>query len=291
LLFLVLTSLFTVTEKEQAVIITFGKVTGVVDAGMHFKLPFGIQEAKLVETNVIKKIEIGYRSDGSGNDLIVESESKMITGDFNIVNVDFFVEYQITNPEKYLYNSVDPESILKVLAQSQIRNVIGSYEIDPILTEAKQQIQTEIKNLIIQELNEYDIGLTLRDLRIQDSEPPNAEVNAAFMAVKNADSAAKTALHNANAYKNTRDAEADSEVNKIMENAKYLRQKRINEAKQDVAMFNAVFDEYSKNKDITKTRMYYETIEKVLPGVKIYIETSESGITKLLPLENLMGGN
>ncbi len=291
LVVLVLSSVYTVGDKEQAVITTFGKVTGTTDPGIHFKLPFGIQEARFVKVNEIKNIEIGYRSNGDVSDSVVD-ESKMITGDFNIVNVDFFVEYRISDPVKYLYASSNPDEILKMLIQSQIRNVIGSYEIDPVLTESKEKIQSDILALTVQELAEYDIGLSLINVRIQDSEPPTAEVNEAFMAVKNADSGAKTAINNANAYKNTKEAEADAQVNKILQNAEFLKQNRINEAEEEVAMFNAMFEEYIKNTDVTKTRMYYEIIEKVFPNITVYIDASDgNGVTKLLPLEDLMGGN
>ena len=116
---LILTSLYTVDDKQQAVITTFGKVTEVTDAGIHFKLPFGIQEAHIVDVNISRKLEIGYRSDAADATQFetVERESKMITGDMNIVNVDFFVEYKISDPVKYLFNSKDPESILKNLAR------------------------------------------------------------------------------------------------------------------------------------------------------------------------------
>ncbi len=287
---LVLSSVYTVEDKEQAVITTFGKVTGISEPGIHFKLPFGIQKAEMVKVNEIKNIEIGYRTTGTSDDSI-EAESKMITGDFNIVNVDFFVEYRISDPVKYLYSSSDPDKILKMLIQSQIRNVIGSYEIDPVLTESKEQIQADILSLTASELENYDIGLSLITVRIQDSEPPTSEVNKAFMAVKNADSEAKTAVNNANAYKNTKEAEAEAEVNKILQNAEYLKQKRINEAEQEVAMFNAMFAEYIKNPDITKSRMYYEAIESVFPDVTVYIDASDgSGVTKLLPLGDILGG-
>ncbi|MEG2003192.1 MAG: FtsH protease activity modulator HflK [Clostridia bacterium] len=288
--YLVFSGIYTVNDKQEAVITTFGRVTSIKNAGMHFKIPFGVQKAYLVGVNEVKTIEIGYRSDGS-TDQTVDDESKMITGDFNIVNVDFFVEYKIADPKKYLFASSDPAEILKMLIQSQIRNVIGSYRIDPILTDSKEQIQSDILKLSVHELEKYDIGLQIIGIRIQDSQPPTDEVNQAFMAVKNADSGAKTALNNANAYKNTKEAEADSKVNKTLENASYLKQKRINQAAQEVAMFNAMFDEYIKNPAITKTRMYYEAIEKIFPDVTIYIDTSTNGdIVKLLPLKDLLGG-
>ena len=138
---LVLTSLYTVGDKGQAVVTTFGKVTAVVDPGIHIKIPFGIQQATYVNVNELQKIEIGFRT-GSTNDSTetVDSESKMISGDYNIVNCDFFVEYKISDPVKYLYSSADPREILKSLAQSHIRNVISSYDVDSILTTGKGEI-------------------------------------------------------------------------------------------------------------------------------------------------------
>lgn len=287
LIALVSTSFYTVSDKEVAVVTTFGKLSGIKSAGIHFKLPFGMQKAYHVAINEIKSLEIGYRSDT--NDSILE-ESMMITGDFNIVNIDFFVEYRISDPVQYLFAADDPESMLKMLIQSQIRNVIGSYEIDPILTGSKEEIQSKIKDLTLTELENYDIGLALVDIKIQDCEPPTKAVSEAFAAVKNADSGAKTAVNNANAYKNAKEAEAEAMINQILENAEYLKQARINEAKEEVAMFNAMYEEYAKYPEITRSRMYYEFIESVLPGVKVYIDASEGGTVKLLPLEEMIGG-
>lgn len=285
------TAFYTVSDKEVALVTTFGKTTSIEEAGIHFKLPFGIQQAYIVEIHEIKSIEIGYRTGKDGNTNTELDESRMITGDFNIVNVDFFVEYQITDPEKYLFASGSPERILKMLIQSQIRNVIGSYEIDPILTGSKEEIQAKIKDLTLAELENYDIGVALLDIKIQDCEPPTDAVSQAFAAVKNADSGAKTAVNNANAYKNTKQAEGEAQENKILNNAEYLKQARINAAKEEVAMFSAMFEEYLKFPEVTKTRMYYETIATVFPNVKVYVDTSEDGgIVKLLPIEDLLSG-
>ena len=282
------TAFYTVSDKEVAVVTTFGEVTSVKSAGIHFKLPFGVQKAYHVGVNEIKSLEIGYRSDTNAS---ITDESMMITGDFNIVNIDFFVEYRISDPVKYLFGANDPESMLKMLIQSQIRNVVGSYEIDPILTGSKEEIQSRIKDLTFDELENYDIGLALVDIKIQDCEPPTKAVSEAFAAVKNADSGAKTAVNNANAYKNAKEAEAEAKVNQILENAEYLKQARINEAKEEVAMFNAMYDEYVKYPAVTRSRMYYEFLESVLPGLKIYVDASENGDTvKLLPLEELVKG-
>ena len=286
----VLTSYYTVDDKQQAVVTTFGKVTDVTDAGVHFRLPFGIQKVQKVDVNVFQKIELGYRSDSSapeGYD-VVEEESSMITGDYNIVNVEFFVEYKISDPVRYLYASNDPQLILRNLIQSQIRNVVGSTSVDAVLTDGKENIQMQVKELVTEILEEYDIGLTLMDVKIQDSEPPTQEVVEAFKAVETAKQKAETVVNDAKAYQNAKLPDAQSQADKLIQNGEYLKQKRINEATEQVAMFNAMYAEYSKNPEITKSRMYYEAIQKVLPDVKVFIETGSGNTQKLLPLDQFV---
>ena len=286
-----LTSFYTVDDKQQAVITTFGKVTDITDAGLHFKLPFGIQQVHKVDVNVYQKIELGYTSEENGDYVVNNNESTMITGDYNIVNVDFFVEYKISDPEQYLFSSNNPELILRNLIQSQVRNVVGSTSVDAVLTDGKENIQMQVKELVSQILEEYDIGLTLVDVRIQDSEPPTTEVIEAFKAVETAKQKAETVVNDAKAYQNAKIPEAQAQADKLLQNAQYLKQKRINEAVQQVAMFEAMYAEYANNPDITKSRMYYEAISEILPGVKLYINTGDSsGMNMLLPLESLVGG-
>ena len=290
-LILISTCWYTVDEKQQAVITTFGKVTGTAGAGMHFKLPFGIQEVKTVDVNVYQKIEIGYRTDAHDPSLsaVVTKESKMITGDYNIVNVDFFVEYKISDPVKYLYNSAEPELILKNLVQSQIRNVIGSSTVDSILTDGKAEIQQQVKELITAELAEYDIGLVLTDIKIQDSEPPTVSVIEAFKNVETAKQSAETAINQAKAYQNSELPKAKATADQLIQNAEFLKQNRINDATKQVAMFKAMYEQYAQNPEITKVRMYYEALTEALPGVKLYINTAQDGGAEmLLPLESFV---
>ena len=290
-LILISTCWYTVDEKQQAVITTFGKVTGTAGAGMHFKLPFGIQEVKTVDVNVYQKIEIGYRTDAKDPTLsaMITKESKMITGDYNIVNVDFFVEYKISDPVKYLYNSAEPELILKNLVQSQIRNVIGSSTVDSILTDGKAEIQQQVKELITAELAEYDIGLVLTDIKIQDSEPPTVSVIEAFKNVETAKQSAETAINQAKAYQNSELPKAKATADQLIQNAEFLKQNRINDATKQVAMFKAMYEQYAQNPEITKVRMYYEALTEALPGVKLYINTAQDGGAEmLLPLESFV---
>lgn len=301
------TCFYTVNDKQQAVVTTFGAVTDITDAGVHFMLPFGIQQVQKVDVNVYQKIEIGYSSNaygiseydfdrlGLGN----SDESMMITGDYNIVNVDFFVEYKISDPVAYLYSSNNPELVLKNLIQSQIRNVVGSSSVDSVLTDGKQNIQSQVRELVSAILDEYKIGLTLVDVKIQDSEPPTKEVIEAFKAVETAKQQAETVVNDAKAYKNAKLPEAQAKADKLIQNAEYLKQNRINEAIEQVAMFEAMYEQYALNPEITRSRMYYEAISQVLPGVKVYINTAKDSedVQMLLPLETLVeaapmeGGN
>ena len=283
------TCFFTVDDKQQAVVTTFGKVTDICDAGVHFRLPFGIQQVKKVDVNVYQKIELGYSSTGTAVNL---DESAMITGDYNIVNVDFFVEYKISDPVRYLYSSNEPELILRNLIQSQVRNVVGSSTVDAVLTDGKENIQMQVKELVTEILAEYDIGLTLVDVKIQDAEPPTQEVIEAFKAVETAKQQAETVINDAKAYQNAQLPQAQAEADKLIRNAEYLKQKRINEAHEQVAMFQAMYAEYQQNPAITRSRMYYEAISRVLPGVKLYINSgSSSNVQTLLPLESLVNAS
>ena len=295
LAFAVGTCFYTVDDKQQAVVTTFGKVTDITDAGVHFLLPFGIQQVEKVDVNVYQKIELGYSTGKNSSYSVNDSESTMITGDYNIVNVDFFVEYKISDPVQYLYSSNDPELILRNLIQSQVRNVVGSSTVDAVLTDGKENIQMQVRDLVTQILSEYEIGLTLVDVKIQDAEPPTRDVIEAFKAVETAKQKAETVINDAKAYQNAQLPKAQAQADQLVQNAEYLKQKRINEAVEQVAMFNAMYAEYANDPQITRSRMYYEAISDILPDVKLYVNTgAASDVQMLLPLESLltpMGGN
>ena len=283
-----LTCYYTVDDKQQAVVTTFGKVTDITDAGVHLKLPFGIQQVEKVDVNVYQKITLGYNPVGSGY-TVDDRESAMITGDYHIVNVDFFVEDKISDPVQYLYSSNDPENILRNLVQSQVRNVVGSSTVDSVLTDGKENIQMQVRTLVTDILSQYDIGLSLVDVKIQDAEPPTQEVIEAFKNVETAKQQAETVINDAKAYKNAQLPQAQAKADKLIQNAQYLKEKRINEATEQVAMFNAMYQEYALNPQVTKSRMYYEAISQIMPGVKLYINTSSgSDVQMLLPLEDLV---
>ena len=280
-------STYQIREQEQAVLTTFGKAQAITQPGLHFKIPL-IQQVQKVNTT-IQGFAIGY--DVNTNETI-PSEAIMITSDYNFIDVDFFIEYKVSDPVKAVYASSDPVKILKNLAQSSIRNVIGSYDVDSVLTTGKNEIQSSIREVLNIQLEKHDIGLSLVNVTIQDSEPPTAEIMEAFKNVETAKQGKETAINNANKYRNEKLPTAEAEADKIIKEAEAYKMERINEATGQVARFNAMYEEYIKNPTITKQRMFYETMEEVLPDLELIIDSS-NGVQKVLPLESFfeMDGN
>ena len=279
---------YTIGEQEQAVLTTLGKAEAITSPGLHFKIPL-IQNVEKVNSE-IHGMEIGY-SDANGEMETEEKESLMITSDYNFVNVDFYVEYRVADPVQYVYASEDPEEILRNIAQSCIRNTIGSFTVDDVLTTGKQAIQSDIRQEVIDALEVHQVGLQLVNLTIQDAEPPTNDVMVAFKAVETAKQGMETAINNANRYRNEQTPQAEAEADRIRQEAEATRTERINEANAAVALFNAQYEEYVKNPEITKLRMFYESMEKVLPDLKVVIDAGDGTTQTILPLDTFTGNS
>lgn len=275
-LILVFSSIYTINEDQDAVVTTWGQPSVISDSGMHFKLPF-IQRVQKVDMSV-RGMPIGYDAQGNSN----ENESLMITNDFNFVSVDFYLEWQVTDAVAYLYAAQDPELMVKTLAMSFIRDTIGSYSVDEVLTTGKAQIQTEIKEKLMNRLAAENIGVTVRSVAIQDAEPPTAEVVNAFKAVEDAKQNAETVVNGATAYKNQKLPAAEAQVKSIIEKATADKAARIAEAQGQIARFNAMYAEYIKFPNITMERMYYEAMEELLPGITIIVQDENGTIVNVL---------
>ena len=274
-----LNSTYTLDETEDAVITTFGVPTVEEGSGLHFKIPF-VQKVKKVSTET-QGMRIGYDE----YDNTIENEALMITKDFNFINVDFYLEWQVIDPVAFVYTAEAPETMLKTLAMSYIRDTIGSYGVDEVLTTGKSQIQAEIRDMLTKRLEAENIGIAVRNVSIQDCDPPTDEVVQAFKAVEDAKQNAETAVYNATADKNKKILNAEAEANKILENAEAEKTARIKEAEGEVAKFNAMYAEYIKFPAITKQRMYYETMEKMLPEMKVIIQDDNGQIVNVLGKE------
>lgn len=272
---------YTIGEQEQAVVTTFGKPQAVSTPGLHFKVPF-IQKVKKVDTT-IKGLSIGY---DLNTDVTKEDESLMITSDYNFVNVDFFLEYKVSDPIKALYASENPVMILKNMAQGCIRSVIGSYDVDSVITTGKSEIQSKIKTMLMEQLDSQDIGIQLVNITIQDAEPPTEAVKEAFKAVETAKQGKETAINNANKYRSEKLPQAEAQVDQILKQAEAEKQARINEANGQSARFNALYEEYNKYPLITKQRMFYETMQEILPDLEVIIDNGDGSVQKILPLDS-----
>ncbi len=273
-------SYYVLDEENYAVVTTLGSPQAESQAGLHFKIPF-IQDVTMVSKG-IKGMPIGYVQETGES---VDEESIMITKDFNFVNTDFYLEYMVNDPVKYLYASSDPEATLKMLAQSYIRDTVGIYNVDDVITTGKAVIQSEIKEKLTNRMIAEDIGLSVVNITIQDAFPPTEEVLSAFKNVENAKQGKETAINNANKDRNEKLPQAEAECDQIIKTAEAEKEARINEAQGQVARFEQTYTEYSKYPLITKQRMFYETMEDVLPSMKVYI-VDESGTQKMLPLDS-----
>ena len=307
-----LDSFYTLSENEMAVVTTFGRPSSVMTSGPKFKYPFIQKVYKM--SKEIRGMPIGYDpdyssqtgagapllnshinassrvDDGEGtpeNTVSIPSESEMITKDFNFVNVDFYIEYQIVDPIKAYINSQYAISILKNLAQSYIRDTVGSYSVDEVITTGKSEIQAKVKALLSERLEQEDIGIGIVNVTIQDAEPPTEAVNNAFKAVEDAKQGMDTKINEAKKYQSEQLPAANAKADKAASDAEAYRQQRISEAEGQVSRFNDMYEEYAKYPLITKKRMFYETMEELLPGLKVIVNGSD-GTQTMLPLDSFV---
>ncbi len=283
-IYLLAGSVYSLKENEYAVVTTFGVPKVVEESGIHLKIPYIQQLSRVPKT--INGFPIGYDAQ---TDESVDRESFMITRDYNFVNVDFYVEYRVTDPIKYLYSSEDPVAILKNLTQSYIRDTIGLYDVDSVITTGKSEIQASIKEKIITRLDQEDIGIQLVNITIQDAEPPTQEVINAFKNVENAKQGKETSINKANQKRNEDIPAARAAADETVKTAQAQAQERINQAKGETARLNELYAEYQKYPLITKQRMFYEAMEEILPDMKVIIEKSDGTTQTLLPLESFTG--
>ncbi|MFE8696979.1 FtsH protease activity modulator HflK [Cytobacillus sp. FJAT-53684] len=280
------TTWYTVDESDQAVILTFGKVEeGITEPGLHFKLPWPIQSVEKLSKETFS-LQFGYEDkDGKTKDF--PEETKMITGDENIVMADLVVQWKITNPEKYLYNSSNPKEILHDATSASLRSIIGNSKIDDALTSGKAKIEADVRDLLTSLIDKYDIGISVLAVKLQDVELPNAEVRKAFTDVTDARETANTKKNEAQKYLNQKMNEANGEKDALISRAQGEKAARLERARGDVAVFNKLYAEYKNNPEITRERLVIETLEQVLPNAEIYIMNDDGNTMKYFPIRPL----
>jgi len=282
-----LTGVYSVGPDEVGVVRTFGKVTRVAQPGLHYHLPFPMEEVDTPKVTEVKRTEIGFRHIGKQQFRKVESESLMLTGDENIVDAEMIVQYKIKDAEKYLFNFVGPELTMREASESALRTVIGQHSIDEALTTGKFQIQEETKELIQQIVDKYETGILIVAVQLQSVSPPR-EVAASFKDVASAKEDKNRKINQAQGYRNDIIPKARGEAQAMLRESEGFKEARVKRAEGDVAKFRAMLVEYRKAKDVTRKRLYLEAMEEILPGVKKYIVPSgEDG--NLLNFLNLSG--
>ncbi len=281
ILLIVFGSFYRVGEQEIAVVKTFGKVERTDTAGLYFKIPV-VQTVTKVDTT-IHGTGIGYVVDGDGQAFTVDTDGIMITSDFNLIDIDFYMEYQVSDPVAYLYASEQPEYILKNIALAAIRSTVIDYTVDEAMTTGKSQIQATVKEKMQAALAEQNIGLKVVNITVQDAEPPTEEISQAFKAVETAKQGKDTAVNNAKQYQNEQIPAAEAEADRIVQEAEATKEARIAEAEGQVVRFNKTYEQYVLYPLITRQRLFYETIESVLPDAKVIITDGKS--EQILPLD------
>ena len=280
-----LSGTYVVGPDEVGVVQTFGKHSRIAQSGLNYHLPFPIETVKTPKVTEVKRVEIGFRSTSNNQYRTIEKESLMLTGDENIVDAELIVQYKIKDPVAYTFNFVKPELTVREAAEATLRTVIGKHKIDEALTSGKFQIQEESKILLQSILDKYETGIFVVAVQLQDVSPPK-QVIAAFKDVASAKEDKNRMINQAEGYRNNVIPKARGEAQAMIREAEGFKEARIKRAEGDVAKFNAMLVEYKKGKDVTRKRMYLETMEEILPNIEKYIVPDGDG-GNLLNLLNL----
>jgi membrane protease subunit HflK len=274
----------------MAVVKRFGKIVKVVGSGLHYHLPYPIETIDRAEVTKIHRIEIGFRTIRNGQFRSVPKEALMLTGDENIVSIDLIVQYKISDIRKYLYNVVDVQKTIKDVAESAIREVSGKEKIDDLLTTGKSRIQMETLHILQTVLNEYDTGVKVVAVQLQDVEPPKAVIDS-FKDVASAKEDKSRFINEAESYANEIIPRARAKAASMILEAEAYQSEKIEKAKGDTARFLEVLKNYKAAPEITKKRLYLETMSKVLQDRdKLIFDSEIKNVNPFIGLDNLIGG-
>src|SRR6201984_768562 len=288
-----LTSYYTVGAESEAVVLRFGKFLKTVEPGLHFKLPFGIDEVTVLPTRRQLKLEFGFTTPGYTNPdqppKDSEEERSMVTGDLNARVSGWCAQYRIDDPKQYLFDVRNPAQTLRDLSEAAMREVIGDRTVDEVITIGRQDIEVSALARMQELAKRYALGVRVDQVQLKNVNPP-AEVQASFNEVNKAQQDRENAINIANGDYNEAVPRARGQADQAIRGAEGYRFKRVNEAEGDVASFNAVLAQYVKAPEVTRTRLYLETMGEVLPGVgeKIIIDDTMRNLLPILPLNKGM---
>ncbi len=291
-----LSGLYRVLPDEQGVVLRFGKFVNTTQPGLNYHFPYPIETVQTPKVTKVNRIDIGFRSERdsgftSGGVADVPEESLMLTGDENIVNIDFSVFWVIKDAGNFLFKIQDPQATVKAAAETAMREVIARSNIQPILTEGRSLIETDTQEIIQQILDEYNSGIQITQVQTQKADPPDQVIDA-FRDVQAARADMERSKNEAEAYANDVIPRARGEAAKILQAAEAYKKEVVAKAEGEASRFLSIYNEYAKAKKVTQERMFLETMEKVLADInKIIIDkNSGSGVVPYLPLQELKTG-
>ncbi len=291
---------FIVDQKEQGVILRFGKLNRLVDPGLNFKLPFGIEQSYLVPTQVVLKEEFGFRtlSSGSGSTQYSQNdfpnESSMLTGDLNIVNVEWIIQYRISDPVQWLFNVDNPIQTIRDISQSVVNQLIGDRAILDVIGAERANIEVQGQDMMNVLFEKYELGIRVTTLKLQNIVPPKGTVQNAFEDVNKAIQDRNRLINEGKQVYNEQIPKAKGESEAFIQEAKGYAIERTNKAEGDVARFINVLSEYKKNPEVTRTRLYFEMYENVFVKDE-KIDLIDKNLKNFVPFKTLndqtAGGN
>ena len=294
LIVVLLTFSYTVGAESEGVVLRFGKFFKTVEPGLHFKLPLGIDAVTVLPIRRQLKLEFGFSTAGYTNPLQVgqdpEEEKSMVTGDLNAALVEWVVQYRIEDPRQYLFDVRNPGETLRDLSEAAMREVIGDRTVDELITIGRQDIEIEALARMQELSKRYQLGIRVDQVQLKNVNPPS-QVQASFNEVNKAQQDRENAINVANGEYNKVIPKAKGEADQTIRGAEGYRFKRVNEAEGDVAAFSAVLQQYVKAPEITRTRLYLETMSEILPqtGQKIIVDESMRQLLPILPLSTKPG--
>ncbi|SHI61212.1 protease FtsH subunit HflK [Malonomonas rubra DSM 5091] len=289
-------SFYEVDTEETGVVLRFGEFAGFSDPGLHFKLPFGIEQVYLVQTGRVLKEEFGYRTVTPGvrssfSKRGLEEESLTLTGDLNVSDVEWIVQFQISDPFKYIFKIQDPVGTIRDICEAMVRKAIGNANVTQVLTTERAALAGEIEVDLQNTLNQYDIGVRIVTVKFQDVTPPDP-VKDAFNEVNEAEQQKESLIFQAREQFNREVPRARGEAKRALQEAEGYAVERINKAQGETNRFIALLTEYKKAPEVTRRRIHLETMEEILPRLEeTYImDDKNGGLLPLLPLRKAMEG-
>ena len=280
--------IYVVGPGEVGVVLHFGREIAIAQPGLNFRLPWPIQRHEIVDVQRVRSAEIGYRSSVRGGSFTqrVSEEALMLTGDENIVEVQLFVQYIVQDPSKYLFRARDPESTLRAAAEVALRSIVGRNTIDYTMTEGREDVQAQVRVYLQRLLDDYQTGLLATAVQLLVVDAPD-QVRNAFHDVVRAWEDRERLTQEAEGYREDVIPRARGEAHQIIQAAEAYREQRVLRAMGEAARFSAVLREYQLAPDVTRERLYLETMERVLPKAEKFILSGDSGVVPFLPLRSL----